>query len=123
VPGGTLRRVNFERRSENMRKLGFALVLVAIVAFVAAGSAAARNATGSGSSAAASQSDSHGSSHGDDHGSGKGSDDSGDRGDDGQRAPAEDVRGNCDEAEHANDAACLGTQAGTTSSSSSTTRT
>ena len=104
-----------------MRKLGFALMLVAIVALVAVGSAAARNATGSGSSVAASQSGSHGSSHGDDHGSGKGSDDSGDRGDDdGQREPGEDVRGNCDEAEHANDAACLGTQAGTTSSNSST---
>jgi plastocyanin len=104
-----------------MKKLGFALMLVAIVAFVAVGSAAARSASGSGSSVAASPSDSHSSSQSDDHGSGKGSDDSSGRGDDGgQREPGEDVRGNCDEAEHANDAGCLGTQTRTNSSSTST---
>jgi plastocyanin len=77
-----------------MKKLGMALMLAAILALAVAGSAAARHGSGNGSSATA--------SHGDDHGSGGASDDNG-----GQREPGEDVRGNCDESEHASDAACL----------------
>jgi plastocyanin len=100
-----------------MKKLGFAVMLAAVVAFVAVGSAAARNGSGSGSSKSAPQSSSHASAHGDDHGSGKGSDDGAEN--TGQREPGEDVRGNCDEAEHANDAGCAAAPAAPNSSGAS----
>ncbi|MDX6541512.1 MAG: hypothetical protein QOI71_3122 [Gaiellales bacterium] len=91
-----------------MKKLGMALMLAAILALAVAGSAAARHGSGNGSSTTASH------AHGDDHGSGGAGDDNG-----GQREPGEDVRGNCDEAEHASDANCLA--AVTRTSSSATT--
>jgi plastocyanin len=94
-----------------MKKLGLTLMLAAFVALFAVATAAARNEGSSGASATAPASSSHagdsGSGHdviddqGDDN-SGRHGDDDGDR-----REAGEDVRGNCDEAEHAHDAACL----------------
>jgi plastocyanin len=102
-----------------MKKLGMTLMLAALVALFAVATSSARSAGGA--SVTAAQSSSHaadpGSGHdgsddqGDDHGnhSEQGDDNGGQKGDDDgdRREAGEDVRGNCDEAEHANDAACL----------------
>ena len=103
-----------------MKKLGLTLMLAALVALAAVATASARSgaATGSARTSSVAVADDHGSGSGhdssddrsDDHGHhGEGADDNGGQraGDDGVREPGEDVRGNCDEAEHASDAACL----------------
>jgi plastocyanin len=76
-----------------MKTLIALLSLVALVSLAAVGTAAARNGADDPAATARAA---------DDHGGGRGG-----RDDDGD----EDVRGNCDEAEHANDAACKGTAA------------
>jgi plastocyanin len=109
-----------------MKKLGLVLTLAALVAFVAVASASARGGTGAASSGSTPATGLHsadsgpghgGDARGDDHGGHHGDDQHGD--DHGDRREAgEDIRGNCDEAEHAGDASCAGVAA----VSSSTTR-
>ena len=75
-----------------MKKLGMTLMLAALVAIAAGATASARNASERGSSLGMG----HAVSQGD-----KG----------GRDEPGEDMRGNCDEAEHAGDAGCGGAAA------------